>query len=435
MGHIASTDREYRLLQKRLDRNVTGAPESPTLMKILGILFSPEEAKLARRIPSQLTSLDALSRKLDIPREELGEKMTEMARRGVVIDFEHNGQRYFALPPVVIGFFEFTFMRARDDIPMGELARLFEEYMREDDRFARSVFRGQTQIGRSLVREEALPEDDHTEILHWERASHIVRSATAVGVSLCPCRHKATHLGGVCDRPLENCLSFNYAAEAMVRMGVARPITVEEAMRILEESKEAGLAQTGENVQRKVAYICSCCGCCCGMVQAIKTFDIRSAIVTSNWISEVDISKCKGCGKCAKVCPVEAIEIAQEGEGKKKRKWAVCDETLCLGCGVCYSACKFGGISMKSRAQRVLTPETIFDRIVSMAIERRMLANLLFDEPERLSHRALGRIVGVLEKSPPFKAAMAIEPLRSAFLSSMVKGAKRRSGEMAEVFG
>ncbi len=435
MGHITNIDREYRLLQQRLDRNVTGAPESPILMKILRILFSPEEADLARRIPNQLTSLDVLSRKLDIPRDELGEKMTQMAQRGVVIDFEHNGQRYFALPPVVIGFFEFTFMRARDDVPMGELARLFEEYMGEGDRFARSVFRGQTQIGRSLVREEALPETDHTEILDWERASYLVRSATAVGVSLCPCRHKAAHLGEVCDRPVENCLSFNYAAEAMVRIGVARSITVEEAMRILEKSKEAGLAQTVDNVQRKVAYICNCCGCCCGMVQAIKTFDIRNAIVTSNWISEADSSTCKGCGKCAKLCPVEAIEITQEGEGEKERKWAVCDETLCLGCGVCYSACKFGGITMKSRAQRVLTPETIFDRIVSMAIERGMLASLLFDEPERLSHRALGRIVSLLEKSPPFKAAMAIEPLRSAFLSSMVKGAKRRSGELGAVLG
>lgn len=434
MGHIVNPDREYRLLQERLDRNVTGAPDSPVLMKILKLLFSPGEAELARHIPTRFISSEVLSHKLGTPADELGQKMIEMARRGLVIDIEQNGQRYLSLSPVVAGFFEFTFMRTRDDLPMGELARLFDEYTHENDRFSRSVHQGQTQIGRSLIREEALPEEDHTEILDWERASYIIGSASSVGVSLCSCRHKASHLGKACDRPQQNCLSLNYAAEILIRNGIAEPITNDKAMRILEECKEAGLAQTGDNVQHKVTYICNCCACCCGTIEAIKTFDIRNAIVTSNWVMEVDLSKCKGCGKCVKVCPVEAIEIGQKSEGEKEGKWAVRDENLCLGCGVCYSACKFGGITFKSRPQRVFTPETVFDRIVSMAIERGKLAGLLFEAPERLSHRALRRIIGALENSPPFKAAMAIKPLRSAFLSTMVKGAKMSLGSLADVF-
>jgi ferredoxin len=426
MGHIVNPDREYRLLQQRLGRNVTGAPESAVLIKILRLLFSPDEAELA-------SSLDSLSHKLGIPPDLLGDKLTGMAQRGVLVDFEHRGQHYFVLPPVVIGFFEFTFMRAREDLPMTELARLFDEYMSESDRFPRSVFRGQTQIGRSLVREEALPEMDHTEILDWERASRIVQTASATGLSLCACRHKASHLGKACDRALRSCLSLNYAAKTMIRNGLAEPITTEEAMRILGASKEAGLAQTGDNVRHNVAYICNCCKCCCGMLQAVKTFGIRNAVVTSNWIMEVDLSRCKGCGSCAKVCPVEAIEIIQEAVGNKNRQWAVLNEALCLGCGVCYSACKFGGITMKPRARKVFTPETIFDQTVSMAIERGKLADLIFNEPEKLSHRALGRIVGILEKSSPFKAAMAIAPLRSVFLKAAVAGAKRRLGEFAEV--
>ena len=299
MGHVVDSDRQYRLLQQRLDRHVTGAPDSPTLMKILRLLFSPEDAELARKIPGRPTPLTVLSRKLGIAGDELAEKMTEMARRGLIFDLEHNGEHYFSLPPVVIGFFEFTFMRARDDLPMAELAALFDEYMNENDRFARSVFQGETQVGRSLVREEALPEDGHTEILDFERASHIVRSASAIGVSLCVCRHKASHLGKACQRPQRCCLSFNYAAEAVIRTGNAEAVTPDEAMRILADCKEAGLAQTGDNVQRKVAYICNCCGCCCGMIEAVKRFDLRGAIVTSNWIMQVDLSQCKGCGKCA----------------------------------------------------------------------------------------------------------------------------------------
>ncbi|HEX6419045.1 MAG TPA: hypothetical protein VFZ77_11135, partial [Acidimicrobiales bacterium] len=57
MAHLASLrsdvdpDVAYGLLQQRLDRNVTGAPDSPTFRKILRLLFTPEQAHIARHIP------------------------------------------------------------------------------------------------------------------------------------------------------------------------------------------------------------------------------------------------------------------------------------------------------------------------------------------------------------------------------------------------
>jgi ferredoxin len=447
MGHKVNPDKEYRLLRRRFDRQVTGAPDSSHMMKILQLLFSPAEAQIARRIPSQLTPIGSLVKRLKMDRHRLLDKMRDMARRGLVMDFEYNGEQYFALPPVVIGFFEFTYMRAREDIPMVELSRLFDAYMKQDDRFMRSIFKGPTQIGRSLVHEEALPDntgnaggggdgrkaattsEDHTEILDWERATHIVQTASAVGVSLCACRHKASHLGKACDNTMENCISLNFAAEVLGKSGLARRITTAEGMKILEASKEAGLAQTGDNVQQQVTYICNCCGCCCGMMDAIKRFDMRNAIVTSNWIADPDWDKCTGCGECAAACPVDAIEIVKLDMGKKKPKKAKRDEALCLGCGVCVSACEYDSMRMISRPQRPIVPETAYDRIVAMAIERGRLVHLIFDEPERLSYRALGRIISVLEKSPPVKAAMAVRPLRSAFLNAIVKSAKQKGRE------
>jgi ferredoxin len=426
--HLVNPEREYQRLQKRLDRNVTGAPASPVFTEILKLLFTPEQAAVARRLPTRPTPLRKLSHKLDIPHEELADRLEEMAGRGLVIDLEHDGKRYFSLPPVVIGLFEFAFMRTGEDVAMKDLALLFDQYMNEDDRFARAVFDGQAQLGRSMVREEALPEESHTEILDWERASHIVESADTISVGMCSCHHKKQHLGKECDRPQKVCLSFGLGADMLIRNGMAEPVTTREGMRILEQSKEAGLAQTADNVQRNAGYMCNCCGCCCGMMGAIRTFDIQSAIVTSNWIMDVDRSQCNGCGDCVDTCPVRAISLEVGVIRKKKRRWAVRDEALCLGCGSCHPSCKYGGIRMEPREQRVFTPETTFDRMVTMAIERGRLANLIFDEPEGLGYRALGRIVSVLENSPPAKAAMAIKPLRSAFLNALAKRSANSSG-------
>jgi len=281
------------------------------------------------------------------------------------------------------------------------------------------------------VREEALPAGDFSEVLDWERATEIVRSASAVAVSLCSCRHKASHLGTACARPQETCLTLNSSAETIVRMGAGRHIDSAEGLDILELAKASGLAQIADNVQRGIAFVCNCCGCCCGMLQAIRSFDLRHAVVTSNWIMEVDRGKCTGCGKCIKACPAQAIELALEKVDGRNRGWAVRDEGLCLGCGVCASACAHGGIAFRPRAARVYTPETVYDRVIAMAIERGKLAELIFEQPERMSGRALKRIVAAVEGSPPYKAAKAIAPLRSAFLSGIVKAAKLTAGDAA----
>ena len=162
MEPMTAAPRPYRRLQQRLDRNPTGAPASPALLRILQLLFTPTEADLARRIPSTFISLRRLARRANIPQAELADMITRMAERGLVFDLEHDDKRYVALAPVVIGFFEFTFMRVRENYPVEELARLFDEYLFQDGEFAHAVFDGQTQIGRSLVREEALPAGDHT---------------------------------------------------------------------------------------------------------------------------------------------------------------------------------------------------------------------------------------------------------------------------------
>ena len=55
---------------------------------------------------------------------------------------------------------------------------------------------------------------------------------------------------------------------------------------------------------------------------------------------EIDKDLCKGCSKCARQCPVEAIS------GKIKEPFVI-DQTKCIKCGSCLSACPFGAIKEK----------------------------------------------------------------------------------------
>jgi len=67
----------------------------------------------------------------------------------------------------------------------------------------------------------------------------------------------------------------------------------------------------------------------------------------------------------------------------------------------------------------------MYDKTVAMAIERGKLADLIFEQPEKLGYRALKKIVQAIEKSPPIQAAFAVASLRSVFLNGVVAVAKQ----------
>ncbi len=67
-------------------------------------------------------------------------------------------------------------------------------------------------------------------MLDYERASHIIRTATHIGIAMCYCRHKMGHVGKACDAPMDICMTFNRPAASLIRHGIIRPVTVSECM-------------------------------------------------------------------------------------------------------------------------------------------------------------------------------------------------------------
>lgn len=82
-------------------------------------------------------------------------------------------------------------------------------------------------------------------------------------------------------------------------------------------------------------------------------------ITTEPITSEVVAEQCKSCGKCAEVCPYNAITV-----DVKKKTPAVINSAACAGCGTCAAECPFGAIIMNH-----FTDEQITDQIDAMLAE------------------------------------------------------------------
>lgn len=92
-------------------------------------------------------------------------------------------------------------------------------------------------------------------VLDYEKASEVIRSASHIGVGMCYCRHKMSHMGKNCDAPMDICMTFNNTADSLTRHGVARKVEASEGLDLLQKAQDFNLVQFGENVREKVNFI------------------------------------------------------------------------------------------------------------------------------------------------------------------------------------
>jgi len=410
MGHI--TSKNYFALQKRLDMNAQGAPASESLYKILEILFSAEEAEKVSLLPIMPFDISEAAKRWSLSELETKKILNELASKGLLLDMDNGGVQTYVLAPTMAGFFEFALMRTDGRFDRKVLSELFYNYINEEDDFVEQALMQKTPIARTLVHEKTIQSKDQSEVLDYERATHIINSASCITVGTCYCRHKMEHMGKACKAPQDVCLTFNTAAESLVKHKIARQINKEEALAVLDKCVDYGLVQIGDNIQNQVNWMCNCCGCCCEAIQAYKKIGYRRKI-NSNFFARVNPEKCLACGVCVSKCPVEAIKMIN--------KKAVVDEDICIGCGVCERRCSAKSITIERRKKLVMVPLDSFERCVINAIETNKLQNYIFDNYGLWTNELLRHLVGILFKLSPTKFLIANRQLKSQFLKALRK--------------
>jgi Pyruvate/2-oxoacid:ferredoxin oxidoreductase delta subunit len=423
MSHIVGKS-AYKSLEERINRFPQGAPPSETLYKILALLFSEKEAALVAQLPIKPFTVKTASRIWKMDEASAKKILDGLASRVILLDSEHNGVKQYILPPPMAGFFEFSMMRVRNDIDQKLLAELLHQYLNVEEDFVKDLFLGsETRLGRVFVQEGVLTNENEVQILDFERASHIIKTASHIGISMCYCRHKAQHAGHSCDAPMDICMTFNGVADSLIRHDYARRVDSSECIELLHKAYENNLVQCGENVREGVTFICNCCGCCCEGMVAAKKFGMLHPVQTTGFIPRIVEEGCIGCGKCAKVCPIEAIEMVSVSEDSKK-KTAKINKDICLGCGVCARSCYKKSIILERRSEKIITPVNSVHRAVLMAIEKGKLQELIFDNQAFGSHRAMAAVLSVILKLSPVKQAMASKQMKSVYLEKLITKVK-----------
>ncbi len=343
----------YERLRGFLDTLPTGFPTTPTgvELRILKKLFTPEEAELTMNLRSEPEDVSQIAARMGKKESELAPKLENMAQKGLIFRVRKGNQVLYQAFQFMIGIYEFQ-VKNLDS----EFSQMFEEYF---PYFGLSLGPVRTKQLR------AIPVNSAIKVIHnvapYNKIRELVRQQDLISVTECICRKEQKLLGKECDRPKEVCLGFGKFAQFYIDNKFGRPITTEEAMKILDVAEESALVLSPSNTQ-KLEFICCCCSCCCPVLRSAKMLPKSKFVISSYYQAKIDPDLCSSCGLCMERCQVEAIK---EGDGHSEIK-----DEKCIGCGLCISTCPEEAISLIPKPGTEDPPKDFDETLLKIGSER-----------------------------------------------------------------
>lgn len=324
-------------------------------LKVLKWIFTPEEADLASMMRLRGETVEEMAERLGRDPKELEEMLETMAEKGQIRAWNSSTGRRYCLIPFAVGIYEEQL--GRMDKEFAELAEDFFIKGKGGDLFGKSP-----EIFRVIpVNRVVSPE---IEIHSYEQAEQLIENAGSWGIRECICKKQQELLEKPCSYPTTVCVIFARKENAFADSELTKPISKDEALRILKEAEEAGLVHCTYNVQSGHNYICNCCTCCCNILRGLTMTDQPHVLVKSDFRSVVDAELCTACGNCIDRCQFDALSIPDDV--------CVVDKNRCIGCGVCGIACPDDALTLKQipESERRTPPENLMAWMTEKAMSR-----------------------------------------------------------------
>lgn len=354
MGDAAPDKDVYSRLREYLDELPAGYPETPTgvEVRLLERIFEPDEAELFLHCKLIAEPPAVIARRAGIQEGEAADRLARMAKKGHLFPVGDGGRTLYMALPWMPGIIE-TQLRHMDE----EFAHMLLEHNRT---YFPSWTDRDVQMFRVVPVESAI--DAAPAIETYDRIRDMVKQQKQISVMPCLCRTTQDTLGRDCGRPRETCFVFGPYTRHFVENGDARYISVEEALGLLDECEKAALVLQPVNA-RELNGMCTCCSCCCFMLQNLRSLPNPAEVVQSSLQAKIDPGLCSECGDCLERCQMNAIV---EGESSMR-----VDLARCIGCGLCVSACPSDALSMFPKGETREVPSNIFDTLTRIAKERK----------------------------------------------------------------
>ncbi|MGY5881989.1 MAG: 4Fe-4S binding protein, partial [Candidatus Thorarchaeota archaeon] len=315
-----------------------------------------EEAELTSKLKLSGETAAEIAQRLNRPVDELEPLLDTMHTKGQINSWvsKRAGARKYGLMPFAVGIYEDQLNRMDE-----EFAQLLESYFAQG---FKQVVATEPVIFQVLPVNKTVSTE--LEIHPYQKAEQLIESASSWGVRECICKKQKELIGEPCSYPTTVCLAFVPKAENYFDDSeITKPITKEEALRILKEAEEAGLVHCTYNVQTGMNYICNCCSCCCGVLRGVEVLDKPREFIKTDFIMTVNADLCTGCETCLDRCQFGALSIPEDV--------TVVDEARCIGCGVCALVCPESALEIvKTSPDKPPTPENQMDWMTQRAMGR-----------------------------------------------------------------
>ena len=319
-------------------------PDSASYRRLLEFLLSPLQARLAAETPG---TAEDLAQKVGLSLAEITPALDDMVHRALLFPKEGSQPpvyKFWNSPDMLF----YTLCGYKRNTPEGKRAiELWKDFNPDWYRQVAETFRIKPTPEERVV--PAYSTVAHIPGLQpCEDVRELLRAARAIALVDCPCRVVVQK----CHGPLDTCFMFDMMADVFVSQGIARKLTVDEAIALVDKAEDEGQVHTAMNSGFMHArFMCCCCDDCCVIWAPLvqNNISIGQRLARSRFESVVDPAKCTGdCPVCVDRCQFDAIEIKPTGGGPRHDKpRAVVNPDKCWGCGLCVLKCRPGALSMK----------------------------------------------------------------------------------------